>query len=384
MRRAQRKTITGPLAGVRIIDMSRLAPGPYCTMLLADMGAEVIVVGGGRAGAPIPELSRGKTFVELNLKSPEGKAALYKLIETADVFVEGFRPGVADRIGAGYEDLAAKNPKLIYCSLTGYGQSGVRAQEAGHDINYISLTGVLNSCGRSTEAPMPPLNLVADFAGGSLVAALGILAALFECKTSGRGQYIDAAMIDGSLSLMAMHFPLWQTQWWQGRGDGLLAGDKPFYRTYACADDKYVAVGALERGFFVALWTLLELGEPPDHMARSNWPQIEETLSRTFKKRTRDQWREVFDGTDACVTPVLEPHEVWNEPHIADRHPGGGARKVPAVPVFSRTPARMGVLDLSDQSAAVLRELGCSEKDIRAATEKTERTGLSWPPDIGS
>ena len=188
----------GPLAGIRVVDLSRLAPGPYCTMLLADLGAEVIVVGGGRAAAVIPELSRGKTHIALNLKVPEGRAALHALVKTADVFVEGFRPGVADRIGAGYEELSVLNPRLVYCALTGFGQDGPRAKEAGHDITYLALSGVLGGMGPKGEPPEAPLNLVADFAAGSLLAAIGILAAVIEAKTSGQGQFIDAAMMDGT------------------------------------------------------------------------------------------------------------------------------------------------------------------------------------------
>ena len=373
----------GPLAGVRVVDLSRLAPGPYCTMLLADLGAEVIVVSGGRAGVAIPELSRGKRFMTLDL--PPGREALHALVRTADVVVEGFRPGVADRIGAGYAELSALNPQLVYCALTGYGQDGMRAQEAGHDINYIGLCGVMAAMGPGDRRPYPPLNLIADFAGGALVAAVGILAALLECRTSGRGQFIDAAMIDGSLSLMAMHLPLWRGAYWPGRGDGLLVGDKPFYRSYACADDKYVAVGALERGFFETLWTMLGLGTVPDHMAMASWPTIAAKLSAAFLGRSRDAWAEFFRGSDACVTPVLEPGEVWDEPHIRDRHPASGPHAVPAVPRLHRTPARAGEADFSDQTRAILSELGWDEARIAAALPGPSgeaKTGLSWPPRL--
>ncbi|MFG1402543.1 CaiB/BaiF CoA transferase family protein [Xanthobacter sediminis] len=376
---------TGPLAGLRVVDLSRLAPGPYCTMLLADLGAEVIVVGGGRAGVPIPELSRGKRFISLDLKAPEGRAALQALVKTADVLVEGFRPGVADRIGAGYAELAALNPKLVYCSVTGFGQDGPRAQEAGHDITYLALSGVLGGLGPKEAPPAAPLNLVADFAGGSLMGAIGILAAVIEARRSGRGQKIDAAMLDGALSLMAMHLPLWRTPHWPARGEGLLAGDTPFYRTYACADGRFIAVGALERGFFETLWRTLELGAAPDHMARANWPEIESRLAAVFLTRPRDAWAALFAGTDACVAPVLEPHEVWDEPHNAARHPGSGPSRVPAVPRLSRTPALARPLDETDQSRAVLGTLGLSEAQMDAAiapASKDGRTGLDWPPEL--
>jgi alpha-methylacyl-CoA racemase len=196
-------------------------------MLLADLGAEVIVVGGGRAAAVIPELSRGKTHIALNLKVPEGRAALHALVKTADVFVEGFRPGVADRIGAGYEELSVLNPRLVYCALTGFGQDGPRAKEAGHDITYLALSGVLGGMGPKGEPPEAPLNLVADFAAGSLLAAIGILAAVIEAKTSGQGQFIDAAMMDGTLSLMAMHWPLWRTPPGRNAAKGFSAAEPP-------------------------------------------------------------------------------------------------------------------------------------------------------------
>lgn len=376
---------SGPLQGLRVVDLSRLAPGPYCTMLLADLGAEVIVVGGGRAGVAIPELSRGKRFIALDLKAPAGRAALHALVKSADILVEGFRPGVAERIGAGYDELSALNPKLVYCSVTGFGQEGPRALEAGHDITYLALSGVLGGLGPKEAPPTPPLNLVADFAGGSLMAALGILAAVIEAQRSGQGQKIDAAMVDGALSLMAMHWPLWQTPHWPARGDGLLAGDKPFYRTYPCADGRFIAVGALERGFFETLWRILDLGPVPDHMARANWPEIERRLGETFAAQPRDHWSALFAGTDACVAPVLEPHEVWRDPHIAARHPTSGPHAVPAVPVLSRTPAVAHPLDESDQSRAVLGALGLSEAEMDAAIAPTDpgaRTGLDWPPAL--
>jgi alpha-methylacyl-CoA racemase len=376
----------GPLNGVRVIDLSRLAPGPYCTMLLADLGAEVIVVGGGRAGVPIPDLSRGKRFMSLDLKSAAGREALHALVKTADVFVEGFRPGVADHIGAGYVTVSTLNPRIVYCSITGYGQEGPRSHDAGHDINYIALSGVMAALGASDQLPRPPLNLVADFAGGSLVAAVGILAALLESRISGHGQFIDAAMIDGSLSLMAMHLPLWRTQHWPARGQGFLDGDKPFYRNYVCADGKFVAVGALERSFFQALWTGLALGDVPDHMNAANWPQIGTKLAAAFGTRPRDAWATLFQGTDACVTPVLDPDEIWNDAQIRKRHPSGGPRNVPAIPRLSRTPASARPCDFSDQTRLILRELGFDEAAIEASTSGTEAvtTSLPWPPPLRS
>ena len=374
----------GPLRGVRVIDLSRLAPGPYCTMLLADMGAEVIAVSGGRAGRPVQEFARGKRFMSLDLKSDAGRLALHKLVSSADVVVEGFRPGVAERMGAGYASLSEVNPKIVYCSITGYGQDGPRAHDAGHDINYIALSGVLSALGVEGHPPRPPLNLVADFAGGSLVAVVGILAALLECRTSGRGQFIDTAMVDGSLSMMAMHLPVWGSKVWPTQGRHVLDGTMPFYRTYICSDGRFVAVGALEPAFFAALWKGLALGAAPEHLRVANWPRIEAALTAAFVARPRDDWAELFQGTDACVTPVLEPDEVWTDPQISSRHPTSGARSVPAIPRLSRTPAAARVYDDSDQTATILRELGFDDASIAAATLPTSGTapGLEWPPPL--
>lgn len=357
----------GALHGVRIVDLTRLAPGPYCTMLLADFGAEVIAVGGGRAGPALEAFARGKRHITLDLKTEPGRRALHALVRSADVFVEGFRPGVAARLGADYATLSALNPKLVYCAITGYGQDGPRARDAGHDINYISVSGVLGAIGPVGQPPQPPLNLIADFAGGSLTAALGIMAALFEAGRSGKGQYIDAAMIDGCLSLMAMHFPAWGTARMPGRGDGLLAGNAPYYRCYQCADGKYVAVGALERAFFETLWQMLELGDTPDHGDRANWPQIENALAEAFLKRGRDEWAAIFAGSDACVTPVLAPDEVWCEPQIRHRHPQASAHALPPIPRLGKTRGRTSATDPSDRTREVLTAAGLSPEEIDAA-----------------
>lgn len=373
----------GPLTGVRVVDLSRLAPGPYCTMLLADLGAEVIVVGGGRSGLPVTELSRGKKFISLDLKSSAGRDALHRLVKTADVLIEGFRPGVADRIGAGYAELSALNPRLVYCSMTGYGQDGPRAREAGHDINYLAIAGVLGAVGPKSEVSYPPLNLLADFGAGGLLAAFGIVTALFEARGSGRGQHVDAAMVDGCLSMMAMHFPVWQTSVMPGRGDGLITGNAPFYRCYFCADGRQVSVGALEVAFFKALWTVLDLGDVPDHMDKATWPFIEQTLDEVFRSKPREHWEALFAGTDACVAPVLSPDEVWGEAQNKHRHPASSHASVPAIPRFSRTPSMSSDLDRSDHSRDVLASLGMTNDQITAAVPSDPASaveGLSWPP----
>jgi alpha-methylacyl-CoA racemase len=371
----------GPLSGVRVIDLTRLAPGPYCTMLLGDLGADVVVVTGGRAGSAVPELSRGKRFITLDLKSDEGRAALRRLCDAADVVVEGFRPGVAQRIGADPEALCASNPRLIYCSLTGYGQSGPRSQTAGHDINYLSLSGLMGACGPVEGRPYAPLNLLADFGGGGLLAAFGITAALVERARTGVGKTIDSAMIDGCISMMAMHFPLWKTSAMPGRGEGLITGNAPFYRTYECSDGRYVAVGALERAFFLALWEALGLSDAPDHMTVGNWPGIEATLAARFRTEPRDHWAEFFLRRDACVTPVLDPDEVWEEAQVRSRLADPSVRAVPVVPRFTPAPQPSAMIDTRDRTREVFEELGFDATMIdRLKSAPAEQTGLAWPP----
>jgi len=375
-------TKAGPLSKVRVVDMSRLSPGPYGSMLLADLGADVVVVGGGRSGLPVPAFGRGKEYVTLDLKSEDGRRALQALVQGADVFLEGFRPGVADRLGVGYRALSEVNPKLVYCSVTGYGQTGTLAQRAGHDINYLAVSGALGAFGPHDGPPIPPLNTLADFAGGGMLAAFGILAALFERERSGRGQYIDAAMIDGVMSLMAMPFADWGNRTLPGRGDGVLAGNMPAYRCYECADGRYVAVGALEDAFFERLWTTLDLGEVPNQFDRDNWPKIEAALKETFATRSRDEWAEVFADIDACVTPVLAPDELAAHPYVASRHPDFRLDAVPAVPVLSRTPAERRETSMQDTTEASLIRWGV-DADLAArvaAVEHERPLGLSWPP----
>jgi alpha-methylacyl-CoA racemase len=373
----------GPLAGIRVIDLTRLAPGPYCTMLLADLGADVIVVAGGRAGVAVPELSRGKRFISLDLKSEAGREALGRLCDKADVVVEGFRPGVASRIGADPDELRTRNPRLVYCSLTGYGQGGPRGSVAGHDINYLGLSGAMGAAGPAGDRPYPPLNLLADFGGGGLLAAFGIVAAIVDRNRSGQGQKIDAAMIDGCISMMAMHYPIWQSPAMPGRGDGLITGSAPFYRTYECEDGRFVAVGALERAFFVSLWTGLGLADPPDHMVTGNWPAIEATLAARFKSAARDHWADKFFHSDACVTPVLAPDEVWHDAQVQTRLAPNGPASVPIVPKFERAAQRVSQVDTGDRTDEVLAEFGLEQNlidRVHADATPSATTGLQWPP----
>ncbi|WP_255413952.1 CaiB/BaiF CoA-transferase family protein [Pseudonocardia sp. MH-G8] len=368
---------------MRVLDMTRLAPGPYGSMLLADLGAEVIAVGGGRSGLPVPALSRGKEFVTLDLKTGEGRAVLQRMVAESDVLMEGFRPGVADRIGAGYAELSEINPRLVYCSVTGYGQTGPWAQRAGHDINYLAVGGALGTFGPPGGPPVPPLNLVADFAGGGLLAAFGVVGALYEREHSGRGQYIDAAMVDGVLSMMGMNLADWGGPSLPRRGEGVLAGTHPAYRCYACADGRYVAVGALENAFFTNLWQALELGPVPDHMDPEEFATIEVRLTESFRQCTMAEWAEFFSGIDACVTPVLEPHELAGSDQIAQRYPDSPTRSVPAVPQYSRTPAAAGPTETADSTARVLARFGIGDEDARKAIGSSTPDavrGLRWPP----
>jgi alpha-methylacyl-CoA racemase len=366
-------TAPGPLAGIRVIDLSRLAPGPYGSALLADLGAEVIAVTGGRAGQVPADLSRGKRFVHLNLKQPASRAALHKLAATADVLLEGFRPGVADRLGAGYEELSGINPGLIYCSVTGYAPGGPQQLEAGHDINYLAVTGLLGVMGPADGPPVPPLNLVADFAGGGMLAAFGICAALVERQRSGRGQRIDAAMTDGVLSMMEMWFNAWRTPLLPERGLGFTTGAAPFYRCYECADGRYVAVGAVEDGFFRALWDGLGLPQPypGKRFEPAGWPELARVIGARFATATRDEWAARFAGKDACVTPVLDPDEV-------DKSQLG------PVPRFSRTPGGRGPDEgQPDATAELLTAAGLTEDELKAVEAEAGQDspfGITWPP----
>jgi alpha-methylacyl-CoA racemase len=369
------------LAGVRVLDLSRLAPGPYCSMLLADLGAEVVMVGGGRTGAPIPVLRRGKHAVDIDLKTTDGRAVLDRMVAHADVLLESFRPGVAARLGADHGRLAAINPRLVSCSLTGYGQDGPLAGRAGHDINYLAVAGALGTFGTADTPPTPPLNLLADFGGGGLLAAFGIVVALHERERSGRGQHVDAAMVDGVLSMMAMPFADWGTPTLPHRGTGALTGTMPAYRTYACADGRHIAVGALEPQFFAALWTGLGLGDDvPDHLDPAAFPELTRTLEGIFGSKDRDTWAAHFADSDACVTPVLEPDELAAHPHVAGRHPDFALDRVPGVPRFSRTAAQPGATPDPAATAAVLAGLGLTPAEAARITAAPGGGDLAWPP----
>jgi len=339
----------GPLYGVRVVELAGLAPAPFGCMILADLGADVLRVeraGGKDRGITPPPgpLDRGRRSVALDLKSADGVADLRRFVAAADVFVEGFRPGVAERLGIGPDDLFALNPRLVYARVTGWGQDGPLAKRAGHDINYIAVAGALEPIGRAGERPLPALNLLGDFAGGGMLMALGILAALHERSGSGRGQVVDAAMVDGAALLTTFLHGMRAAGLWPGeRGANMLDGGAASYDTYETADGKYVAVGCVEVEFFYEMLIKLGIDDPdlPFPLDPRGWDQLKTVLGAAFKQRTRDEWAEVFADSDACVSPVLSPWEAHEHRHNVARNAFievDGIRQPAPAPRFSRTP----------------------------------------------
>ena len=338
----------GPLAGLRVVELQGIGPGPFCGMMLADMGAEIIrvdrsaAVGSGARGADV--LARGRKSIAVDLKNPQGVETVLKLVETADVLLEGFRPGVTERLGLGPDACLARNPKLVYGRMTGWGQTGTMAHAAGHDINYISLSGVLHAIGEPGSRPTPPLNLVGDFGGGGMLLAFGIVAALYERGVSGKGQVIDAAMTDGSALLMNSIFGLMgQGVWNQNRGSNLLDGGAHFYGTYETKDGLFVSIGSIEPQFYALLLEKTGLDQDPDlakQMSRDDWPKLREKLAAVLATKTRDEWDEIMLGTDICYAPILNFDEAVAHPHNQARNTFvASADIVQAAPAprFSRT-----------------------------------------------
>jgi len=341
----------GPLEGLTIIELAGIGPGPFCAMMLADMGANVIrvdraasVSGGDPNDPPKDVLLRGRRSIGVDLKSPEGAEVVLKMVEQADALIEGFRPGVAERLGLGPDECAARNPKLVYGRMTGWGQDGPYASAAGHDINYIALSGTLDAIGRRGEAPVPPLNLVGDFGGGGMYLAFGVVCAIIEAQTSGQGQVVDAAMVDGAASLANMVWSLKAAGHWAGeRGTNMLDTGAHFYDVYQCADGEYVSVGSIEPQFYALLLELSGLGEAgelPHQHDRAQWPDMKERVGEVFKTKTRDEWCQIMEHTDVCFAPVLSMEEATQHPHNVDRgtfvDKFGLTQAAPA-PRFSRT-----------------------------------------------
>lgn len=361
--------MAGPLAGLRVVELGAIGPGPHAAMLLADLGADVVRIERPAGGLRLlPDgaadwLLRGRRRVAADLKEAAGRRLALRLVARADVLIEGFRPGVTERLGLGPDECRAANPRLVYARMTGWGQQGPLAQRAGHDLNYLAVTGVLHALGTAGAPPPPPLNLVGDFGGGSLYLVLGILAALWERERSGAGQVIDAAIVDGVSSLAQMVWALRGPGLWSDRREAnLLDGGAPFYDTYACADGRYVAVGALEPQFYQELLNGLGLADAdlPAQYDRAGWPVLRSAFTQAFASRDRDEWVRRFADTDACVTPVLSFAEAPAHPQLAARGTlttlDGVVQAAPA-PRFSRTvPDLPAPPPSGDDTAAVLRD----------------------------
>ena len=343
---ASQGTASGPLAGVRVLELSSIGPGPFAAMLLADLGADVVRVHRvGESAPPNPVLDRGRRSVAVDLKDPRGIDLVHRLLEGTDVLLEGYRPGVLERLGLDPDELLANHPALVVGRMTGYGQDGPLADRAGHDINYIALSGALGASGRQGQPPTPPINLVGDFGGGGMLLALGVVSAVLSARSTGRGQVVDTAMVEGSAALMAMIYGFHaQGAWSLERGTNLLDTGAPFYDTYRCADGRYVAVGAIEPQFFAQLLDGLGLTGQIDAARQRDpqtWPAQRELIGAALAARPRDHWEAVFAGTDACVSPVLDLVEAPQHPHNQARGAFVDVAQVtqPApVPRFSSTP----------------------------------------------
>lgn len=363
----------GPLQGVKIIELAGIGPGPFCGMMLSDMGADVIRVDRitSSTRAPRDIMQRNRKSIAVNLKSEEGRDVVLRMAETADALFEGFRPGVTERLGLGPDDCFARNKKLVYGRMTGWGQEGPLALAAGHDINYIGLSGALHAIGEPGGKPVPPLNLIGDFGGGGMLLAFGLVCALLEAGRSGEGQVVDAAMIDGSASLMAAFYSMAQHGFVNERGANLLDGGAHFYNTYETRDGKYICVGSIEPQFYELLLRHAEVTDAKfrEQMNREEWPSMRDELARIFKTKTREEWCEVMEGTDICFAPVLSVWEAPQHPHNTARESfielDGVTQPAPA-PRFSRSrpDVRHGARIPGQDAAEVLRSFRYSEEEI--------------------
>ena len=368
----------GPLSGFKIIELAGIGPGPFCGMMLADMGAEVIRVErfsaatDSAATAPKDILARNRRSIAVDLKSPAGIETVMRLIEGADALFEGFRPGVTERLGLGPDQCLERNERLVYGRMTGWGQDGPMAQAAGHDINYIGLAGALHAMGRAGEKPVPPLNLVGDFGGGGMLLAYGLVCALLEVSKSGKGQVVDAAMIDGTSALMAMFYSMSASgRFHLERGTNLLDGGAHFYDTYRTKDDEHICIGSIEPQFYALLIEKagLDAEKFAPQMDESQWPELKAELTNVFLTKTRAQWCELMEGTDVCFAPVLNLQEAAEHPHSKARNSylqvDGVLQHAPA-PRFSRTKAGevKGARVPGEDSRAVLQEFGFSDAEV--------------------
>tara|TARA_Y100000590_G_scaffold262477_1_gene294541 strand:+ start:3624 stop:4754 length:1131 start_codon:yes stop_codon:yes gene_type:complete len=365
----------GPLKGLKIIEMAGIGPGPFCGMVLADLGAEIIRVDRASAigtGSKQEPSNRGKKSIAVDLKTKEGTEVVLKLVESADAIFEGFRPGVMERLGIGPEVCLARNERIVFGRMTGWGQEGPLANAAGHDINYISLSGALAAIGRPGSPPVPPLNLIGDFGGGGMLLALGLVAALLESKESKKGQVVDAAMTDGSALLMTMIYSMQSSGMWKTTmGSNLLDGGSHFYDTYECKDGKFISIGSIEPQFYALLCQIAELDEKvfSKQMSRDLWPEQKEEIKKIFLKKTRDEWCELMEGTDVCFAPVLDMTEAPQHPHNKERKTfidlEGVTQPAPA-PRFSRTEPEVisSPSIVGEHTSEVLSSIGLSEEEI--------------------
>ncbi|MFP6655485.1 MAG: CaiB/BaiF CoA-transferase family protein [Myxococcota bacterium] len=369
----------GPLAGIKVLEVAGIGPGPFCGMMLADMGAEIVridradrVRGGDPAKPPKDVLARGRRSLAVDLKNPDGVEVVLKLVEQADVILEGFRPGVMERLGLGPDVCLERNPRLIYGRMTGWGQTGPMAQAAGHDINYIALAGALEPLGRRGEKPTPPLNLVGDFGGGGMLLAFGIASALVERASSGQGQVVDAAMVDGAATLMGMFHSLTAMgAWKEERGTNLLDTGAHFYDTFETSDGKFISIGSIEPQFYAEWIEKLGLaGESlPAQMDQSAWQEMKVRFEDLFRAKTRDEWCEIMEGSDVCFAPVLAMSEAADHPHLKAREtfvesqgmlqPAPSPRFSRTVPELGRPPAHAG-----QHSDEVLESFGFATEEI--------------------
>jgi alpha-methylacyl-CoA racemase len=373
----------GPLNGIRILEIAGIGPGPFAAMLLADLGAEVLRVDRAQnvrenpQDVPADILNRGRRSVGFDLKNPEAREALLRMVEGADALIEGFRPGVMERLGIGPEVCLERNPRLLYGRMTGFGQDGPMAHAAGHDINYIAMSGALHSIGHKGGRPVPPLNLVGDFGGGGLMLAFGIVCGIVERARSGKGQVIDAAMVDGSATLMGFIFGLQAMGGWNDeRGTNILDTAAHFYDTYETSDGKYVSIGSIEPQFYAELLEKTGLGgeDLPQQMDKSGWDSLKERLTGIFKSKTRDEWCAIMEGSDVCFAPVLSLAEAPRHPHNVARKTfidvEGIVQPAPA-PRFDRTPGEISrpAAQPGQHTAAALGDWGFSSEEIHKLTD---------------